>query len=471
MSRLVVVSNRVAPIKPGKVAAGGLAVGVYDALRQAGGIWFGWSGEISATPTINTEEVGNITYVTLPLNKRDYDQYYRGFSNNTLWPIFHYRIDLARYSREEYDGYRRVNGMLAEKLLPLLEPDDIIWIHDYHLIPFAEACRQLGIRNRIGFFLHIPFPAPEILTAIPPHNELLKTLCYYDLIGFQTDTDRLAFQDYITREVRGVIEPDGSLTAYGQNFRAGVYPIGVVPDEIQKLAEGYKGRAHPMRRASDTRRQTIISVDRLDYSKGLVERFRAYEEFLDRYPSHRNNVEFLQIAPTSRSDVRTYQHIREQLESQAGHLNGRLSDLDWTPLHYLNKSYDRRVLMGLFRTADVGFVTPLRDGMNLVAKEYVAAQDPEDPGVLVLSRFAGAARELTSALIVNPYDCVGMAEALDRALSMPLAERKDRYEHLMRAIRAADLDAWRDNFMRDLRSYVSQPSTTVIETEELVEPD
>ena len=148
MSRLVVVSNRVAPIKAGKVAAGGLAVGVYDALRQAGGIWFGWSGEVSATPTINTEEVGNITYVTLPLNKRDYDQYYRGFSNNTLWPIFHYRIDLARYSREEYDGYRRVNGMLAEKLLPLLEPDDIIWIHDYHLIPFAEACRQLGIRNR-----------------------------------------------------------------------------------------------------------------------------------------------------------------------------------------------------------------------------------------------------------------------------------------------------------------------------------
>lgn len=157
MSRLVVVSNRVAPIKAGKVAAGGLAVGVYDALRQAGGIWFGWSGEVSATPTINTEEVGNITYVTLPLNKRDYDQYYRGFSNATLWPIFHYRIDLARYSREEYDGYRRVNAMLAEKLMPLLRPDDIIWIHDYHLIPFAEACRQLGVRNRIGFFLHIRF--------------------------------------------------------------------------------------------------------------------------------------------------------------------------------------------------------------------------------------------------------------------------------------------------------------------------
>lgn len=457
MSRLVVVSNRVAPIRAGKAAAGGLAVGVYDALRQSGGIWFGWSGDISADPPINSEQVGNITYVTLGLTKRDYDQYYRGFSNATLWPIFHYRIDLARYDRDEYEGYRRVNQMLAQKLKPLLKPDDIIWIHDYHLIPFAEECRRLGIRNRIGFFLHIPFPPPEILTVIPPHNELLKTLCYYDLIGFQTETDRLAFQDYMTREVRGVIETDGSLTAYGQNFRAGVYPIGVVPDEIQQLGETYKSRRHPMRRTSDTARKTIISVDRLDYSKGLVERFKAYEAFLDRFPEHRRNVEFFQIAPTSRSDVRTYQSIRRQLESEAGHINGRLSDLDWTPLHYLNKSHERRILMGLFRSASIGFVTPLRDGMNLVAKEYVAAQNPEDPGVLVLSRFAGAARELTAALIVNPYDCIGMAEALDRALRMPLAERRDRYEHMMRTIRAADLSAWRDNFLRDLRAFVSQP--------------
>ena len=349
--------------------------------------------------------------------------------------------------------------MLAAKLKPLLKSDDIIWIHDYHLIPFAEECRRLGIRNRIGFFLHIPFPPPEILTVIPPHNELLKTLCSYDLIGFQTETDRLAFQDYMTREVRGVLEKDGSLTAYGQNFRAGVYPIGVVPDEIQELAESSKGRRRPMRRITDIARKKIISVDRLDYSKGLVERFKAYEALFDRFPEHRRKVEFIQIAPTSRSDVKTYQHIRQQLESEAGHINGRLSDLDWTPLHYLNKSHDRRVLAGLFRDADIGFVTPLRDGMNLVAKEYVASQDPEDPGVLVLSRFAGAARELTSALIVNPYDCIGMAEALDRALRMPLAERRDRYEHMMSIIRTADLDAWRDTFLRDLRAFSSRPAT------------
>ncbi|PAU54005.1 alpha,alpha-trehalose-phosphate synthase (UDP-forming) [Pseudomonas indica] len=459
MSRLVVVSNRVAPIEEGKAAAGGLAVGVQDALRKSGGIWFGWNGEVDADPQTRSETKDNITYVTFGLTKRDYDQYYRGFSNATLWPVFHYRIDLARYSREEYEGYRRVNNALAERLKPLLKPDDIIWVHDYHLIPFAEACRMYGIRNRIGFFLHIPFPAPEILTAIPPHNELLKTLCFYDLIGFQTETDRLAFEDYITREVRGLARADGSLTAYGLNFRTGVYPIGVVPDEIRRQAESYKGRRNVISRTADGElRKTIIAVDRLDYSKGLVERFRAYENLLDRFPEHRRNVQFIQIAPTSRSDVRTYQHIRKQLETEAGHINGRLSELDWTPLRYLNKSHDRRILMGLFRAADIGFVTPLRDGMNLVAKEYVAAQDPEDPGVLVLSRFAGSARELTSALIVNPYDTAGMAEALDRALRMPLQERKERYENMMRAIRSADLAAWRDGFLRDLRASASRPT-------------
>lgn len=458
MSRLVVVSNRVAPIREGKAAAGGLAVGIHDALREAGGIWFGWSGEVNSHSQVRSERVGNIDYVTLSLAKTDYDQYYRGFSNATLWPIFHYRIDLARYSRDEYDGYRRVNAMLVEQLKPHLQPGDIIWVHDYHLIPFAEACRMQGIRNRIGFFLHIPFPAPGILTAIPPHNELFKTLCYYDLIGFQTESDRLAFQDYITREVRGRIERDGTLTAYGQNFRTGVYPIGVVPDEIRRLAESYRvRRALVGRNRAGDLRKTIISVDRLDYSKGLVERFHAYEQFLDRFPDHRRNVEFIQIAPTSRGDVKTYQAIRHQLESVAGHINGRHADLDWTPLHYLNKSHERRVLMGLFHNAAVGLVTPLRDGMNLVAKEYVAAQDPEDPGVLVLSRFAGAAAELTSALIVNPYDCVGMAEAIDRALRMPLEERKDRHAQMMRTIRRFDLDAWRDNFLRDLDTAAARP--------------
>ncbi|GGK10207.1 alpha,alpha-trehalose-phosphate synthase (UDP-forming) [Pseudomonas matsuisoli] len=452
MSRLVVVSNRVAPIKEGKVAAGGLAVGVYDALRESGGIWFGWNGETSSNPMLVCETQGNITYATIGLTKRDYDNYYRGFSNATLWPTFHYRVDLSRYLRKEYEGYRRVNAMLAEQLKPLLQPDDIIWVHDYHLIPFADELRQLGVRNRIGFFLHIPFPAPETLTSIPPHNELFRTLCAYDLLGFQTEVDRQAFEDYITREVRGVVSKNNTMTAYGHTFKAAAYPIGIMPDEIQELAASYKGRRHISGRGREGEpRKTIISVDRLDYSKGLVERFEAYEQLLDNYPEHHREVEFVQIAPTSRSDVKTYQRIRQQLETQAGHINGRYADLDWMPVHYLNKSHDRKILMGLFRTASIGLVTPLRDGMNLVAKEYVASQDPQNPGVLVLSRFAGAARELTSALIVNPYDRMGMAEALDRALRMPLAERKDRWENMMRVLRKQNLATWRDDFVRDLR--------------------
>nr|WP_298146268.1 alpha,alpha-trehalose-phosphate synthase (UDP-forming) [uncultured Pseudomonas sp.] len=457
MSRLVVVSNRVAPIKVGKPAAGGLAIGVYDALRASGGIWFGWSGDVNGSADLHSETHGGITYVTRALSRRHYDMYYRGFANATLWPIFHYRIDLSRYRREEYEGYCEVNRMFAEQLQPLLRPDDVIWVHDYHLIPFADECRRLGIRNRIGFFLHIPFPAPEILTAIPPHNELFKTLCAYDLIGFQTEVDRQAFEDYIRREVRGRVGDDGSMTAYGHNFRAKVYPIGVLPDEIQETARRYKGRRNLIgcNTAGDPC-QTIISVDRLDYSKGLLERFGAYDELLQRFPEHRHNVQFVQIAPTSRTDVKTYQNLRHELETLAGHINGRYAELDWMPLHYLNRSHERRVLMGLFRSACVGLVTPLRDGMNLVAKEYVAAQNPENPGVLVLSRFAGAARELDAALIVNPYDSVGMAEALDRALRMPLAERQERYQSMMRAIRGADLDAWRDSFLHDLRGPSSR---------------
>ncbi|MET2527977.1 alpha,alpha-trehalose-phosphate synthase (UDP-forming) [Ralstonia pseudosolanacearum] len=460
MSRLIVVSNRVAPIAEGQASAGGLAVGVYDALRDTGGVWFGWSGEIapgaSGEPSIAAK--GAITFATVGLSRRDYDQYYRGFANATLWPVFHYRVDLARYERQEYHGYRRVNTQFAHQLKALVQPDDILWVHDYHLIPFAAECRALGLRNRIGFFLHIPFPSPEILTTIPPHEELMRALCAYDLLGFQTETDRVAFYDYIEREARGYIENkehNGPVHAYGNTLRAEVYPIGVHPDEIARQAVSSLARRNPFAREANASGgrplKLIMSVDRLDYSKGLPERFRAFEQLLDDFPDHRRHVTFVQIAPTSRQDVQSYQQIRQRLEAESGRINGKHSELDWTPIRYINKQYDRRMLMALFRASHIGYVTPLRDGMNLVAKEYVAAQDPEAPGVLVLSRFAGAARELDAALIVNPYDTRGMAEALNRALTMPLEERKARHAHMMDRLRAADLTAWRERFLADLR--------------------
>ncbi|TDV36461.1 trehalose 6-phosphate synthase [Paraburkholderia caballeronis] len=470
MGRLIVVSNRVATPTETKGSAGGLAVGVFGALKDTGGVWFGWSGDVvsetvaNAGPTL--EQDGPVTFATVGLTRKDYDQYYRGFSNATLWPVFHYRNDLARYERDEYAGYRRVNAWLAHKLMKLIDPDDIVWVHDYHLIPFAEALRSEGVTNRIGFFLHIPFPSPQVLQTIPPHEELVKSLCCYDLLGFQTRNDQQAFHDYIVRSARGTVGEEGEhgdVEAFGRRLRTGVYRIGVFPDEIAEQAKRYESRQHVLDlKQSLEGRKLIMSVDRLDYSKGLVERFKAFEQLLERSPEWRGNVTLVQIAPPTRSDVATYRNIREELEGEAGRINGRYSGLDYTPIRYLSQQYDRWKLMSLFRESQVGFVTPLHDGMNLVAKEYVAAQNPSDPGVLVLSVFAGAAAELSGALLVNPHDALGMCEALQRALSMPLAERQARYETNMEALRRNDLGVWRDSFLHDLRSVphpgqMSQP--------------
>lgn len=456
MSRLIIVSNRVAPISEGEPAAGGLAIGVYDALKETGGMWFGWSGEVvaSGAPQIRIEERGPVTFATIGLSRRDYDQYYRGFSNATLWPAFHYRADLIQYDRHEFEGYSRVNVWLARQLVPLLQDDDVIWVHDYHLIPFARALRAAGVKNRIGFFLHIPFPAAQVLVNVPPHRELVESLCAFDLLGFQTDPDLRAFCDYIEFEAGGEVAREGRtvrVSAFGNTLRAAAYPIGVYPDEIASLAQaGENGKAARMA-ASLHGRQLIMSVDRLDYSKGLVERFRAFEKLLEHQASIRNRVSFLQIAPSTRADLRAYQDIRLQLEAESGRINGRYAELDWAPILYIHRQYDRQVLAALYRLARVGFVTPLRDGMNLVAKEYVSAQNPEDPGVLVLSRFAGAARELTGALIVNPIDIDGMADALSQALTMPLAERRARYADMIAQLRENNVSVWRDNFLRDLQ--------------------
>jgi trehalose 6-phosphate synthase len=465
MSRLIIVSNRVAPISEGGPAAGGLAVGVYDALKETGGMWFGWSGEVlsSVQPRIQLEERGPVTFATIGLMRRDYDQYYRGFSNATLWPVFHYRADLVQYDRDDFAGYWRVNTWLAQQLVPLLREDDVIWVHDYHLIPFAQALRAADVTNRIGFFLHIPFPVSQVLLAVPPHRQLVQALCSFDLLGFQTEPDLRAFCDYLAHEACGVCEPapNGPTTvhAFGRVLRAAAYPIGVYPDEIAQLAKaGAKDKQVRTMTATLHGRKLIMSVDRLDYSKGLVERFRAFEQLLDQAPAYRNHVSFLQIAPPTRADMHAYQEIRLQLEGESGRINGRFAELDWTPIRYIHRQYERQVLAALFRESQVGYVTPLRDGMNLVAKEYVSAQDPEDPGVLVLSQFAGAARELSGALIVNPIDIHGMADALAVALAMPAAERRARYADMIAQLRENNVSVWRDNFLRDLTGRGAAPS-------------
>jgi trehalose 6-phosphate synthase len=431
MSRLVVVSNRIAVPDGSKTSAGGLTVGIMDALKTTGGLWFGWNGEINEIGEEDKEmdlfEKDNVTYASFGLNQNDYDLYYLQFSNAVVWPAFHYRLDLVNFQREAWDGYCHVNTMLAKRLLPLIEPDDVLWIHDYHLLPFAAALRKLGVKNRIGFFLHIPFPTPEIFNALPPHNELLEMMCDYDLLGFQTESDRMAFLESLALLTN--VQTNGKThVAFGNQFSTEVYPIGIEPDSIKEMAEG----PLPPKMAAMKRdlgdAKNIIACERLDYSKGLPERFLAYEALL------------------------AYQDIRHQLETEAGRINGKYGTLGWTPLYYLNQHFDRRLLMKIFRLTDIGLVTPLRDGMNLVAKEYVAAQNPEDPGVLVLSRFAGAANELTSALIVNPYDRDEVAAALNQALTMPLDERISRYNDMMDVLRKNDITHWRKSYLKDLQA-------------------
>jgi trehalose 6-phosphate synthase len=451
--RLVAVSNRVAPIQEGEPTTGGLAAGVLDALKQEGGIWVGWSGEITAQSTANpARTVGPIALYTIDLSRKDYDEFYRGFANATLWPTLHYQIGLAQFDWNDFAGYRRVNDLFAQAVSQVVQSDDLIWAHDYHLLCLAEALRAAGVTNRIGLFLHTPFPAPAVFMTIPSHAELIRAMCAFDLLGFQTETDRTAFVDYVARQAGGRVGHNGALHAFGRSLKTGVFPIGVNVDEVRLQAQDPANRRLATRLRTTLRERLILSVDRLDYSKGLRQRFAAFECFLEDYPERRGKVTFMQIAPPSRSDVQTYREIRRELEAEAGRINGRFADVDWVPLRYLNRGFPRNVLMPLYAEAEVGLVTPLRDGMNLVAKEYIAAQDPDDPGLLVLSQFAGAAVELEAALLVNPYDRTAIADALDRALSMRLEERRERHGAMLHVMRVHSLDRWRDRFEAALRT-------------------
>src|SRR6476469_5736474 len=446
MKRLVVVSNRV-PIPQEKSRAGGLGVAMHAALSERGGMWFGWSGRRvrGESGEKHVEQVGNITYCTIDLTWADFEAYYNGFANRTLWPLLHFRMDLVAYSRETRDGYRRGNALFADRLATELHEDDVIWVQDYHLIPMAQRLRERGVGNRIGFFLHVPMPSSDLLAAMPAHREVFAALSSYDLVGFQTVRDLERFQDYVRLFGGGRLIGPGELeTAEGRRFRAGAFPISIDTKTIARQAAlAWKRVPVQTLRASMAKRQLAIGVDRLDYSKGLPERFRAFERHLERYPEQRGHLTFLQIAPPSRGEVPEYQSLRRELEGLSGHINGLHAAPDWTPVRYVNRNFTHDVLTGFYRVADIGLVTPLRDGMNLVAKEFIAAQDPEDPGVLVLSRFAGAASEMTEALQVNPYDLDGVADAIARAFDMPLAERRERWRTMMDGLERHDINAWR----------------------------
>ncbi len=451
--RLVAVSNRVS-VPRKSTAPGGLAVGLLAAMRKRGGLWFGWSGALVDGEPGDADLVRRegVTYAVTDMRRDLFEPYYYGFSNGVLWPLFHYFLETFHYRDDWYASYLEANRFFVDRLVPHLVADDLIWVHDFHLIPMARLLREAGVGAPVGFFLHIPFPHYEVLRALPVYVELLRDLCQYDVVGFQTANDLNGFRASI-RYVWGdeaVCEPD-SVRVEGRRVRAGIFPIGVDVDAIQAESQATR-ESDAVRRMTRSvgGRQLVIGVDRLDYSKGMVERFQAFQRFLEANPASHGKVTMMQIAPLSRADMRAYSAIREQLEGLAGRINGEFSDTDWTPLRYLNRNFSHDVLMGFMRCARACLVTPVRDGMNLVAKEFVAAQDPGDPGVLILSTLAGAARELTNALQVNPYDTGGVASALQVALSMTLSERRRRHEALLDVIRRNDIQAWHGGFVAAL---------------------
>lgn len=449
--RLVIVSNRVTiPDRHEKAAAGGLAVALREALEKQGGLWFGWSGAVSeAAGEPRVVQRGKVTYAVTDLTEAERQTYYLGFSNRALWPIMHYRLGLTEFSRADYAGYLAVNRRFAKALMALLQPDDIIWIHDYHLIPLAAELRRRGVTNRIGYFHHIPWPPAEVFGALPFAATLVNTLASYDLVGMQTTID-------VRNLIGGLVSMCGAKSD-GRHVRVGrretvvqAFPIGIDVEAFRKLAAAsVRSATTPLKttRQSLGERKLVVGVDRLDYSKGIVQRLEAFGQFLRSHPEQRGRVGMLQIAPPSRSDVPEYAELDRQSDEVAGRLNAALGEFDWTPIRVVKKTYSRNALAGFYRRAQVGLVTPMRDGMNLVAKEYIAAQDPADPGVLVLSRFAGAAQQMGEALIVNPYDTHEVAEAIRTALAMPKSERIRRFERLYATIDQTDIGWWTQRYL------------------------
>ena len=461
LARLVVISNRVSvPTGDGSSRAGGLEVAVRSTLKRHSGIWFGWSGRVAANGDAVTQTIehDNHSYVVTDLTEEDYQEYYNGFANRVLWPILHYRLDLAEFSRRDLTGYLRVNEHFAAQLHDILKPDDMVWVHDYHLIPLAKALRDRGHANRIGFFLHIPLPPPDILTALPNHERLIPALCHYDLVGLQTDNDAANLARYLANECRLSSRDQRTFSAGDRIVRIDTFPVGIETAGFSRLARRAVRSAFVTGVVESLAgRAMIIGVDRLDYTKGISLRMDAFERFLKAWPEWHGKVTYLQITPKSRSEIQEYGDMEMQISATAGQINGNYGEASWTPIRYVNKAHSRTALAGLYRSSRAALVTPLRDGMNLVAKEYVAAQDADDPGVLILSRFAGAANELDAALLVNPYDAEAVANAIARALSMPLDERRARHEALYRALAANDIKFWTERFLTALTRPRSLP--------------
>ncbi len=454
----VVIANRMPSARPvdRQRQVGGLVAALEPVLEKRGGVWLGWSGEVAERePTLVVDATSRPARACFDFPAAWQEHFYGGLCNRAIWPLFHGFPGRVRYSDEDWVAYVDANATFARLAGELAAPDATIWVHDYQLLLTGAAMRHRAHTGPIGLFLHIPFPTAELFETFPWAGELLRAMLAYDLVGFHTQRYANNFIDALER-VLGVDARDGTAHAAGRATRIAAMPIGIEPaafrpDPTRPTSPEVDGLC-----AMLEDRKLVLGVDRLDYSKGVPERLAAFEHLLDRHPEWRRRVTFVQVSVPSRSDVPEYAELRQQVEYLVGHINGRFGDADWLPVRYLYRSYTHDVLSQLYRAADVALVTPLRDGMNLVAKEFVAAQDPERPGALVLSRFAGAAETLRSAVLTNPFHAEGMADDLHRALSMSEAERRERHAQMLAEVERETSHDWADRFLTTLRAQARE---------------
>ncbi|MCG3127171.1 MAG: Trehalose-6-phosphate synthase [Phycisphaerae bacterium] len=463
--RLVIVSNRL-PIVierdengwKSRAGSGGLVTAVAPVLQRVGGLWIGWPGsgctDESELERMLVEHGQRVGYELkpVPMSQAEIEGFYQGFCNRIIWPLFHDLQSLCNFKPDYWTNYLSVRGKYAEIVGRHAQPDDFIWVHDYQLLGLGRCLRELGVTNRIGFFLHIPFPPPDIFCKLPWRLEILEGLLHNDIVGFQTPRDLENFLDCIRkllpdvrrRQRRGVFRcvSDGRTTDFG------VFPIGI---DYARFAQDAADDAIT-RRVAELRRdipgqQIVVGVDRLDYTKGIPDRLRALHLALTRYPELHRKVSLLQVVVPSRESVPEYQELKGRIEQLVAQINGEFTQPGWIPIHYVFRSLEWNELLAYYRAADVALITPLKDGMNLVAKEYCACQI-EGNGVLILSEFAGAAVQLKhDAILVNPYDLDRVADAIRRGVLRTPKQRRPAMRRLRSAIQRQDVFWWVERFL------------------------
>ncbi|MFC2150457.1 trehalose-6-phosphate synthase [Calditrichota bacterium] len=464
VTRLVAVSNRLPislerdkeeiRIRPG---GGGLVSAMAPVLKNRGGVWIGWSGlskedEVESMLDKTSEDIGYQLH-TVPLGQDEIDGFYFGFSNEVIWPLFHDLQTRCNFSPKFWEYYLQVNDKFADAVAQYSSEKDFIWVHDYHLIHLAQALRAKKLSRKTAFFLHIPFPAADIFVKLPWRERILNALIHYDLIGFQTLHDRRNFTDCLN-----YLMPDVKVGGRGtvvtaemadREFRIGAFPISIDYDNFVSIAKTWDvtSRAKWLKK-SIKGTQIILGVDRLDYTKGLPERLMAFGKALEMFPELVGKLTLVQIVVPSRAQLGEYRSLKAEVEQLVGEINGRYTYSGWVPVHYQYRSFPREELVANYRAASIGLVTPLKDGMNLVSKEYCACNVDED-GVLILSEFAGSASQLQGdALLVNPYDIEGVAQAIHTAFWMTLEERKERMHRIREQIRRNDIFTWVDSYLQ-----------------------